>query len=193
MHPGNLLGRDSRQLDAWEEEINAALSKLPQHALQSFWNLAVPCLPCDSGVCHSPAYLANTLVGRYLPNNTDHTTRTCVSQWVTTTKNARFFNQSYFHKSYLMLNSFLFSTTLMEPFPLSRQNDHAASLSIYLHPRTFWWPRIATHLRNPLLASCGQMDCQLRLQKVIWSVFIQRFPASITAATTTSMPQPEEA
>ena len=80
MHPGNLLGRDSRQLDAWEEEINAALSKLPQHALQSFWNLAVPCLLCDSGVCHRLAYLANTLAGRYLPNNTDHTTRPCVSQ-----------------------------------------------------------------------------------------------------------------
>lgn len=63
MHPGNLLGRDSRQLDAWEEEINAALSKLPQHALQSFWNLAVPCLLCDSGVCHRLAYLANTLGG----------------------------------------------------------------------------------------------------------------------------------
>ena len=108
MHPGNLLGRDSRQLDAWEEEIDAALSKLPQHALQSFWNLAVACLVCDSGVCHRLAYLANTLVGRYLPNNVYHTTRACVSQWVTTTKNASFFNQSWFHKSYLMLNSLLF-------------------------------------------------------------------------------------
>ena len=94
MHPGNLLGRDSRQLDAWEEEINAALSKLPQHALQSFWNLAVPCLLCDSGVCHRLAYLANTLAGRYLPNNTDHTTRPCVSQWVTTTKTIRVFSIS---------------------------------------------------------------------------------------------------
>lgn len=32
--------RDSRQLDAWENEINAALRKLPEHDLQSFWNLA---------------------------------------------------------------------------------------------------------------------------------------------------------
>ena len=64
LHPGP-LGRDSRQLDAWEEEINAALSKLPQHALQSFWNLAVPCLVCDSGLDASLSVILHNTDGPF--------------------------------------------------------------------------------------------------------------------------------
>eukprot|EP00435_Cladocopium_sp_Y103_P018247 s2256_g4.t1 len=43
--------RDSRQLDAWENEINAALRKLPEHDLQSFWSLAESCLVPVAFLC----------------------------------------------------------------------------------------------------------------------------------------------